>query len=302
MPLLGTTTRLLPLTPIRSGAASPTRLPAEVSDRSARTLAAGPIGSEKEPSPRARWTKTLPLAVRATRSLRPSPLKSAPPVIRLYADHDPATAERAPNAPAPVPAYMYRPALAVASEHVGRAVAVLVADTDELAVVAHALGEHGPDEATLGGPEQGDHAALVPGHEVVASVLVDVADGGHQGVVLGGLDDLRGRLELAVALARADPEHALLAGGDQVEHAVAGQVGRDQHLGAVGPALGGDDGRLAEGGEATGGQDQSAAVAGAADDEVGIAGAHEVGLRGRVGDLERRSAVGWARPGRPRTA
>ena len=55
VPLLGTTTRLLPLTPIMSGAASPTRLPAEVSERRARTLAAGPIGSEKDPSPCETW-------------------------------------------------------------------------------------------------------------------------------------------------------------------------------------------------------------------------------------------------------
>ena len=178
--------------------------------------------------------------------------------------------------------------LGVAGEHVGRTVAVLVTDADELAVAAHALGEHGALEPALLGAEQGDHAALVPGQEVVASVLVEVADGRHQRVVLGRRDHPGRRLELAVALARTDPEHALLAGGDQVEQAVAGQVGRDEHLGAVGPALGGGDRCLAEGGQATGGHDQRAAVAGAANDHVGVALAHQVGLWRRVADLERR--------------
>ena len=58
-----------------------------------------------------------------------------------------------------------------------------------------------------------------------------------------------------------------------------------------------DHGRLAEGGQAAGGQDQPAPVAGAAHHDVGVAAADEVGLRSRVADLERRRRRGRGRSG-----
>ncbi len=177
---------------------------------------------------------------------------------------------------------------AVAGEEVDVAVAVLVAGADELHVAAHPLAQHDPLEAALRRTHECDELALVAGDQVVAAVPVEVADRGHQGVAAGRLDDLGGRLEACVALAGPDPEHALLGGGDQVDDPVTGDVGRDEDVLLVLPALGRDGGRLREGRETTGGDDEAAAVAGAADDHVGVRRAHEVGLRGGVADLDRR--------------
>ena len=189
----------------------------------------------------------LALAVAAHEVRAPSPLKSAPPVMRCRPTttrHCGAGAERA-GARAGVGE---EATLDVAGVEVHRAVAVLVADADELGVAAHALGEHRAVEPPFGVPSR---ATMRPLWRATRSLRPSWSRSptAVMRVVLGGLDDLGRRLELAVALPgrmRSTPCSLV----ETRSHAVAGQVGDSSTSGRLAEPLADDDGGLAEGGQA----------------------------------------------------